>query len=240
MVLTTYVCVRVTLLMKGFFMNRKAFRFTLMELLTVVAIIGILAAIVIPTVATAQQRGRITQAKSDISTLKSAFAQLNSDYNKIIAKKGSNYYFGGKTVSIDDDVATVKDDAYDAMIAELCVPKNSALGTDNSVKINKRKKVYFDPQKGFNPDENYNTTANKETLWRDPWGNPYMVYIKVTMDDEIELPGTNDKKIASNLAIYSFGPNGVDDKGCNVDLDTCILSDTSKHKEHDDVSSWNL
>ena len=78
-------------------------------------------------------------------------------------------------------------------------------------------------------------------MWRDPWGNPYMVYIKVTRDGELELPGTNDKTIAGDFAIYSFGPNGEDDKGCNVSLDSCITaSDRDNHKLHDDIASWDM
>ena len=44
-------------------------------------------------------------------------------------------------------------------------------------------------------------------LWRDPWGNPYKVYIKVTKDGMIELPdtkidGSPDKKvIAEDVAV---------------------------------------
>ena len=43
--------------------------FTLVEMLTVVAIIGILAGLIIPTVVISQKKGRVTQAKTDISIL---------------------------------------------------------------------------------------------------------------------------------------------------------------------------
>lgn len=213
-------------------MNRSYRRFTLVEMLTVIAIISILAGLVIPIVIISRQRGRETQAKSDVSALVSAIKKLDADYSKMLAKDGSNYKIGGKDVSVSNDIATIDGDVYDAMIAELSAPKAKGV----SVSVNFRKKSFMEPKKGFDPTVDYD--KQKDTLWRDPWGKPYKVYIKVTRDGELELPGCNDKTIAADVAVYSFGPNGKDDKGCNVDLDKCISSGT--HKDHDDIASWNL
>ena len=57
---------------QGIKMNRSYRRFTLVEMLTVIAIISILAGLVIPIVIISRQRGRETQAKSDVSALVSA------------------------------------------------------------------------------------------------------------------------------------------------------------------------
>lgn len=252
-------------------MKKRIQHFTLVEMLTVVAIIGILAGLIIPTVVIAQRRGRETQAKSDISSIMTALKQLKSDYNRILVKDSGKFYIGGKEAAKtttfncavcsgsshnvvclgNPDPSSMAE--YNALIAELSVPKNGGLPSSLSHRVNKRKKTYLDPKNGFDPAANYDKAENPnnlEKLWRDPWGNAYIIYIGTDTDHALGLPDTrtstsdnSEKKIASGIAIYSMGPNGEDDKGCNASLDMCIIKNDQKqknHKNHDDIASWNL
>ena len=217
-------------------MKKYRHNFTLTEVLTVIAIIGILAAITTPVVIMSRDRGRVAQAQGDITAIVTALKQMDSDYHRVLDKNGK---IGGKSVSATSGVAKVDGDAYDAMIAELSAPKSGGL----TVSVNKRKKIYLDPKKEFDPSKDYNKVDadsnidNKAALYRDPWGNPYVVYIKVARDDSLAIPDTS-KTIPGNFAAYSFGPNGTDDKGCNADLENCISSGT--HRDHDDIASWTF
>ena len=56
--------------------------FTLIELLIVVAIIAILAAIAVPNFLEAQTRAKVSRAKSDLRTMATAIESYNIDYNK--------------------------------------------------------------------------------------------------------------------------------------------------------------
>lgn len=228
-------------------MKRNLRHFTLVEMLTVIAIIGILAGLIIPTVIIAQNRGRETQAKTDIASIMTAIKQVKTDYNRILVKSGSSYYAGGQEVTTESfscsgdhgnhTVAKLTGNAYDAFIAELTVPKNAELPTAMTQRFNKRRKVYLDPKNGFDPSADYNSAANLEKLFRDPWGNPYVVYIGVETGHELKMSG-NSVTVAGDAAIYSYGPNGTDDHGCNSELDACISS--GNHKNHDDIASWRL
>ena len=209
-------------------MKRVRHNFSLTEVLTVIAIVGILAAITAPVVIMSRDRGRETQAKGDITAIVTALKQLEADYHRVI---GSGNTFGNTAISVASNVATVTGNGYDAMIAELSAPKNSGL----TVSVNKRKKIYLDPKKEFDPSVSY--TGQGDALYRDPWGNAYVVYIKTTRDEQLAIPGTS-KTIPGNFAAYSFGANGTDDKGCNADLENCISSGT--HRDHDDIASWNI
>ena len=219
-------------------MKKQRHNFTLTEVLTVIAIIGILAAITAPVVIMSRDRGRVAQAQGDITAIITALKQLEADYHKVI---GTGNKFGNTDTGISvpstgthKDIATVTGNGYDAMIAELSAPKNSGL----TVSVNKRKKIYLDPKKEFDPSSSY--SGQEDALYRDPWGNPYIVYIKVTRDEQLAIPGTS-KTIPGNFAAYSCGPNGTDDMGCNADLENCINSgDSSNHRDHDDVASWNI
>ena len=254
-------------------MKRRHNNFTLVEMLTVIAIIGILAGLVIPTVIIAKNRGQVTQAKTDISSIMTALKQVKTDYSRILIKDGSNYYAGDQEINsvefkcgtsghshsvcqfptLKDNLEEIKDgktNSYDALIAELSVPKNKTLLANDINKkhlFNRRKKVYLDPKNGFDPTAEYTTDANKEKLYRDPWGNPYTIYINPTSGSEIGIPGTKSPDgnynltTVNDIAIYSWGPNGTNDCGCNVELESCIKSgDSDNHKNHDDIASWNL
>ncbi len=62
---------------------RKTTAFTLIELLIVVAIIAVLAAIAVPNFLEAQTRARVSRVKSDLRTFGVAFESYKIDHNQI-------------------------------------------------------------------------------------------------------------------------------------------------------------
>ncbi len=65
------------------YLKRDEKGFTLIELLIVVAIIGILAAIAIPNLLTAQRRARYSRAAGDTKTIMTQAMVVTSDYNQL-------------------------------------------------------------------------------------------------------------------------------------------------------------
>lgn len=215
---------------------RQKQTFTLVELLVVIGIIAILAGLVIPAVIRAQQQGRITQAKSDMATILLALKGVESTYNKMVNGDSS---FDGKTAKTDEDFPNciilgggndTSVDAYDCFIAELSVPNK--VSTPN---INKRKIKFLDPNPKFDPTKNYSDADNLPYLWRDPWGNRYVIIINTQLTDEIPNPADTNKSLAAKAIVYSYGPNGTDNSAKN------ILHDDvgSPESTDDDISSWN-
>ena len=276
---------------------KKYNKFTLVELLTVIGIIAILAGLVLGAVTLSQSSARKTQAKADMASIILALRGVENTYGKIVKTTGS----GSTSAATFDTYSAVilntdatgpvvclgqpekadhsKDDtdsekAYDALIAELSVPKNGGI---SSININKRKIVFLEPKVDFNALEDYTLKTaktdndsdatsdpdedkmkkkeiklnNKRCLWRDPWGHRYTVFINVSGTKHIKIPevedepkavsnNSNSHNIATDIAIYSHGPNGIDNGGCNADLDTCTnLEDQNNHKNHDDIASWH-
>lgn len=229
-------------------MKRYA-NFTLMELLVVIGIIVLLAGLILPAVMSAQQKGRITQAKADMSSIMTALKGVENTYNRMIKESSTRGLFrfndyaliavgndsDGKIIKIGEPGNKTSNLAYYAFFAELSDPNNKNL---KSLNINLRKIKFLDPKAKYNPTDNYDTDDNKKNSWIDPWGKPYVLYFNTDFSDKIKLP--NDKIISGKVAIYSLGPNGRDDYAQNILYDTDMkkLSEAEK-KNADDVTSWN-
>lgn len=216
--------------------------FTLVELLVVIGIIAILAGLVIPAVIRAQMQGRITQAKSDMATILLALKGVESTYNKMV---NGNSSFDGKTAKTDSAFPNciilgggndTSVDAYDCFIAELSVPNQ--VDTPN---INKRKIKFLDPSPKFDPSIDYDDATsdeakeNRKHLWRDPWGNRYVIIINTQLTDEIPNPADTNKSLAAKAIVYSYGPNGEDNNAKNILYDVGSSLDATC----DDIASWH-
>ncbi|MCJ7680608.1 MAG: type II secretion system GspH family protein, partial [Candidatus Aminicenantes bacterium] len=70
-------------------MNKKAKGFTLIELLIVVAIIGILAALLIPNAITAMQKAKQKGTMKDCSTISSVMIDYMTDNGSAYAQNGT-------------------------------------------------------------------------------------------------------------------------------------------------------
>ena len=199
--------------------------FTLVELLVVIGIIGILAALAIPMVIGAKARGRVTQARTDMTSISTAFEAMAKDYGMMANMDSStSYKLGGVSFSENPSGSgciTIgeysgnkydpnKIDEYCKVIAELSDPSNSHL----SVSLNKRKVKYLDAQSGYDPSKSPTDSANMKHTWLDPWGNPYMIRINVDGSEHIVDPSSSGSKRQKRIILWSLGPDGKagDDK----------------------------
>ena len=116
---------------------------------------------------------------------------------------------------------------------------------DTQPLITKDNRLYTDPF--FNESQRYESyildmegaddthKENRKHLWRDPWGNRYVIIINTQLTDEIPNPADTNKSLAAKAIVYSYGPNGEDNNAKNILYDVGSSLDATC----DDIASWH-
>jgi prepilin-type N-terminal cleavage/methylation domain-containing protein len=155
--------------------------FTLIELLTVVAIIAILVGLLFPAIRVALQKADNTRAQSVVNTLGVAFRAYFTEYGRWPAQRdGATMIMDSNTVALltGSDVATS--------------PANGALNG------NPRKLSFF---------EYKSTDLNSTNALVDPWRNPYYFRVDATYVNSVTNPFTS-ALIPQGVIVWSLGSDG--------------------------------
>lgn len=193
----------------------------MVELLTVIAVIAILAGIAVPVVVGMQSKGRETSARADMNAIKMALTQFKADYSvfPVTASGDTLYHAGFDSKKDDEDI--------DNLLAHLTLIQPKPKGgtgddkndpVDFSSTINKKKRKYLDaPAKPVtgkfevgSGDDKYQSGFMK----LDPWGRRYNIALDTSFDKKLALTEkflsisentTVKETIVGDIAIYSYG-----------------------------------
>ncbi len=216
--------------------SKKAF--TLIELLTVIAIIGVLAGLLFPAIKSALQKAEIAQAQNDVKNIEAAVKAFYTEYGK-----WPNAW--PPTISPINDVsygAIANSGTYNAnssrgyyenywlMDVLRAIPDSGSLSCGNggtlssplTTPINSRGIVFLTvPPKSLRI---VTPNANNSPDYVDPWGNPYQVTVDASYDGICSnLAGSAFAFVATpvydfvahapgsvtnSVAVWSFGPLG--------------------------------
>lgn len=185
--------------------------FTLVELLTVIAVIAILAGIAVPVVVGMQSKGRETSARADMNAIKMALTQFKADYSIFPVATPSPADDTRLKAAFKSGDSTTDDTTNDGMIAELTTIKTTPGSGDvpdsvTSFTYNKKKRKYLDaPAKPVTP-----VVGTKGFMKLDPWGRRYNIAMDTDYNKKLvlkkEFLGTDaDETIVGDIAIYSYG-----------------------------------
>ena len=169
--------------------RRARLGFTLVELLTVIAIIAILMGILIPTIGAVKQTAKKTQAKSDAIMIVNAVKAFYTEYGRYPVPEGSSATGDLSFLTAEDNKKIM-----DVLRAE-------EAGTNP---VNFRKKVFMEGTVA-KKDGRYGIQSDGTFL--DPWDVVYKIVIDTDYDEKIL--GGDYGDVHTGVIVYTFGKDNT-------------------------------
>lgn len=178
--------------------------FTLVELLTVIAIIAILMGILFPTIGSAIESAKKAQAKNDTIQIVTAVKGYFTEYGKYPSVTGASYATASSGSNATDWFAG-EDDNNNRLFDVLRATAQNPVG-------NPRKIVFLEI-----PSVKKDTVGKRQKgiagdgRWYDPWGNVYRIRIDNSYTNQVENPygsGAGFNPIDTGVIAWSIGKDG--------------------------------
>ena len=163
--------------------------FTLVELLVVITIIGLLAAIIVPSINAAFRSAKNAKAMGQAKDLKEACHRYYAEYNRAPVPKGTKMGKGTDKKYESDNA-----DVVDILVLADDLKDRSTVNP---------KLIRF-----LDMDAKGEEAYGKAKKYEDPWGHAYQILLDLSYDDTIQVSGVNGGEIKAKAAVRSAGADG--------------------------------
>jgi len=180
--------------------------FTIVELLTVIAIIAILAAMLLPVLSRAKITAQKKQAAVEISQIVGAIQQYDSVYGRFPVSSavqqtastlGGDFTYGGSVIASNlaslpaSYVAyTTNNSEVIAILMDLTNYPNGSLTVNTNHQKNPQRTIFLNAKmSGYDPAANDPQPPGGVDITgvdRDPWGNPYVISMDLNYDEQCQ------------------------------------------------------
>ncbi len=191
--------------------RRATFAFTLVELLVVISIIALLAALLLPVFGRVKLNSKIKTAKSDMKNLEAAIQQYYADYSRFPgtlagANKSTDVTYGDTFTSSGSWNPNTTGITNNSDVVAILMDLNIGANLNNA--RNPRKIVYFTAPKTVN-DTSSAGFSSVDQQFRDPWGTPYVITLDLNGDGYATDTLYSQKAVSQQQ--LSNGYNGLKD-----------------------------
>jgi prepilin-type N-terminal cleavage/methylation domain-containing protein len=174
--------------------SRTTFGFTLVELLTVIAIIAILAALIFPAIKNSLAKAEIARAQTEVRGIATAWKTYFNEYGKWPCDPASNTCLpGGQDATEGSSTGVLFDHSFVSLM--------QGRTTDDPPYVAAR-----DNPKGI-AFLQIPTKAIQNGSYVDPWGRPYRMLFDLNYDNVVLTNATSG--ITNNVIVWSLGPDGI-------------------------------
>jgi prepilin-type N-terminal cleavage/methylation domain-containing protein len=205
--------------------------FTLVELLVVISIIAILAAMLLPVLSSVKKKAQIAKAKLEISQIMAAIRDYDSHYNQFpvskdardaIAASGNDFTYGtagvnqnnikvpgGTLASITTPPASTPYQTNNAELMAILMDMEYYPGgtvTINKGHVKNTQRTQFLQARMVNT---FTSGVGPDGVYRDPWGNPYIISIDLNNDEKCRDSFYCDAKVSADPNNLTRGINGL-------------------------------
>jgi prepilin-type N-terminal cleavage/methylation domain-containing protein len=213
---------------------RASLAFTLMELLIVVAIIGLLAAILLPTYGLVKKRSMISTTRLEMKTLISAIDAYESVYNQLpplsrealdsVERSSPDFTCGtvrsDGTQVCDTKIISTGNGGYQncnsevmTILMDMDAPPNAAHAR------NPQRSLFYHGQSAPNNGHG----VGRDGILRDCWASPYIITFDVDYDGKCQdgfyyplTKPTGALLVRGSVMVWSLGPDRKADPSCQV------------------------